>query len=73
MKKDIKITNPDKVLFPKDKIKKIDVINYYIDVCKLMLPYIENRLLSVIRCHESIKKEIFFKNLKIFLFFCLHS
>lgn len=59
--KDIKITNPDKILFPKDKIKKIDVINYYIDVCHLMLPFVKNRLLSVIRCHDDIKKECFFK------------
>lgn len=61
MIKDIKITSPDKVLFPKDKIKKIDVINYYIEVSSLMLPFIENRLLSVIRCHDSIKGECFFK------------
>ena len=54
MTNDIKITNPDKILFPNDKIKKIDVINYYIDVCPLMLPFVENRLLSVIRCHEDI-------------------
>lgn len=61
MTNDIKITNPDKILFPNDKIKKIDVINYYIDVCPLMLPFVENRLLSVIRCHEDITKECFFK------------
>lgn len=59
--KNIKITSPDKILYPKDKIKKIDIINYYIDVCQLMLPFVKNRLLSVIRCHENIKKECFFK------------
>lgn len=59
--KEIKITNPDKILFPKDKITKIDVINYYIEVSKLMLPYVKNRLLSAIRCHDSINGECFFK------------
>ena len=59
--KDIKITSPDKILFPKDKIKKIDVINYYIDVCNLMLPFVENRPLSVIRCHDNINGDCFFK------------
>lgn len=59
--KEIIISNPDKILFPKEKIKKIDVINYYIEISNLMLPYIKNRLLSVIRCHEGINGECFFK------------
>lgn len=58
---DIKITNPDKILFPKQKIKKIDLINYYIDISSLMLPYLKNRPLSVIRCHEGINEDCFFK------------
>lgn len=57
----IKISNPDKILFPKEKITKMDVINYYIEVSNLMLPYIKNRLLSVIRCHDGINGECFFK------------
>lgn len=57
----LKITNPDKTLFPKQKITKLDLINYYVDISKLMLPYVKNRLLSVIRCHDNIEKEIFFK------------
>lgn len=59
--KNLKITNPDKILFPKDKIKKIDLINYYISISSYMLPFVENRLLSVIRCHEGIKGVCFFK------------
>lgn len=58
---EIKITNPDKILFPKQKIKKLDIIKYYIEIAELMLPYVKNRLLSVIRCHENIEKECFFK------------
>ena len=58
---EIKITNPEKILFPKQKIKKMDVINYYIDISKVMLPFVKDRPLSVIRCHEGIKGECFFK------------
>ena len=58
---EIKITNPDKILFPKQKIKKLDIIKYYIEIAELMLPYVKNRLLSVIKCHENIEKECFFK------------
>lgn len=59
--KEIVVTNPNKILFPKQKITKIDLINYYIDIAVYMLPYVSNRLLSVIRCHEDIKSNCFFK------------
>lgn len=60
-KRIVEISNPDKILFPKDKITKLDVINYYVEVSHLMLPYLKNRLLSVIRCHDGVKSECFFK------------
>jgi len=59
--KEIKVTNPDKILYPKDKITKLDVIEYYVAVANYMLPFVKNRLLSVIRCHEGINGECFFK------------
>lgn len=61
MEKQIEITNPDKILYPKDAIKKLDVIKYYVCVSEYMLPYAKNRLLSVIRCHGGIDGECFFK------------
>ncbi len=57
----IAITNPDKLLFPKDKIKKIDVIKYYIEISELILPFVKNRILSVIRCHQGVRGQCFFK------------
>ena len=59
--KQIPITNPNKIVYPKQKIKKIDVINYYIEVGEFMMPFVENRLISVIRCHDTIEGECFFK------------
>lgn len=59
--KKIKITNEDKIIFPKERIKKIDIINYYIEIADIMLPYIQNRLLSVVRCHKGINNECFIK------------
>ncbi len=57
----IQITNPDKIVFPKQNIKKLDVIEYYLEVSELMLPYLKNRPLSAIRCHDGIQGECFFK------------
>lgn len=56
---DIKITNPDKIIC--GDIKKIDLILYYQKIAPLMLPYISNRPLSVIRCHKGFNDACFFK------------
>ena len=61
IKKEINITNPDKIIYPKEKITKIDVIEYYESVSNRMLPFIEKRIISTIRCPEGIKKDKFFK------------
>ena len=72
--KEIKVTSPEKIIYPKDKITKLEVIEYYVSVANYMLPFVRNRLLSVIRCHEGIGGECFFKkhpindkNVKIFM------
>ena len=57
--KDIEITSPDKII---DKnIKKKDIVNYYKKISSRMLPYLENRIISVVRCPDGIKGTIFFK------------
>lgn len=57
---DIEITHPDKIVFLKSKIRKIDLVNYYKDIYLKMKPYLDNRLLSVIRYHIE-KNQKFFK------------
>lgn len=57
----IAITNPQKVLYPRDKISKLDVVRYYVDICDKMLKFVKDRPLSVIRCHQDIDGEKFFK------------
>lgn len=57
----IKISNPNRIVYPKQKITKLDVALYYQSVSKYMMPYLEKRLLSVIRAHQGIKGELFFK------------
>lgn len=58
--KNIEITNPDKLLYP-NGITKMDIVKYYMDIAPLMLPYIKGRPVSVIRCHDGIHGEKFFK------------
>jgi len=52
---DIKISNPDKVIFEDPEITKIDVIRYYEQVAEKMLPYVEGRILSIVRCPKGVE------------------
>jgi len=63
LKKDIsiKITNPDKVIYKNSKITKQDIINYYEKVYVRMAPYLNDRIISTVRCPDGIDGEIFFK------------
>ena len=57
----IKITNPDKLLYPSDNITKMDIVNYYLNIAPEMQKFLNGRVLTAIRCHESIEKELFYK------------
>ncbi len=57
----ITITNPEKLMYPQSKITKMAVVKYYQAVAKRMLPYIEGRIISTIRCPKGIEEESFFK------------
>lgn len=57
----IKITSPDKVIFEDPKITKVDVVQYYEKVSDRMMPYVCNRILSIVRCPKGISQSCFFK------------
>ena len=56
----IDITSPNKIIYPKDKITKLDIINYYNKIKDRAFPFLNNRLISVVRAPENINKEIFY-------------
>ncbi|WP_349267183.1 DNA ligase D [Fluoribacter gormanii] len=49
----IKMTHPDKVVYPEDGITKKDLLNYYESVCEYIMPFIKDRPLSLLRCPEN--------------------
>lgn len=59
--KHVEITHPDKILFPKEKITKQELADYYANVAHLMIPLIKDRPISMKRYPEGIKKEGFFQ------------
>lgn len=57
----IKISSPDKAMFDHPIITKAEVVQYYEKVSERMLPYLSNRILSVVRCPKGISQTCFFK------------
>ena len=57
----IEISSPDKLLFKKPNIKKIEIIKYYQTVSKRMMPYLKNRIISTVRCPDGVDEGAFFK------------
>jgi bifunctional non-homologous end joining protein LigD len=57
----ITITSPDKVIFEDPEITKADVVRYYEKVSERMLPYVRNRILSIVRCPKGISQSCFYK------------
>ena len=60
-KKSIELTNADKILFPNSKIDKKEFIKYYQKIAPIMLPYIQNRLISMNRFPNGINKQMFYQ------------
>jgi bifunctional non-homologous end joining protein LigD len=59
-KTETRITSPDKVLFPRDGITKLGMIEYYDAVADVMLPYMKHHPLAMLRYNGGIDKEKFF-------------
>ena len=57
----VRLSHPDKVLYPEDGITKLDLATYYEQVAKWMLPHVENRLLSLVRCPAGSGQKCFFQ------------
>ena len=58
---DIAISNRDRVIFPGDGYTKGDLADYYAAIAPLMLPFIANRPVSLVRCPQGRAKKCFFQ------------
>ena len=56
-----RITNPDRVIFPGDGITKGQLAAYYRQVGAVMLPWIANRPISLVRCPQGRARQCFFQ------------
>lgn len=57
----VRITHPDRVLYPDAGITKRDVIKHYLSIADLMLPHIADRPLSLVRAPRGVGGETFYQ------------
>lgn len=57
----VRISHPDRVVFPELGITKLDLARHFERVASLMLPHVAARPLSLVRCPEGSGSECFFQ------------
>src|SRR5690554_1008613 len=57
----ITISSPDKIIYPKLKITKLEMVKYYEQIAEKMLPYLKDRPLTLQRFPDGISKDGFYQ------------
>ncbi|MFV0623436.1 DNA ligase D [Sphingomonas sp. ac-8] len=57
----VKISSADRVIFPEDGATKGDLAAYVAQVSPIMLPWVANRPISLVRCPQGRAKQCFFQ------------
>ena len=55
---EVKLSNPDKVLFPDDGITKADLADYYASVADVMVPHTRDRPMNLWRWNKGIAEQV---------------
>ncbi len=58
---DVRLTHPDKILYPDANISKRDLVDYYQAVGEWMLPHVADRPLAIVRCPDGVTGHRFFQ------------
>ncbi|WP_043528112.1 DNA ligase D [Litchfieldella xinjiangensis] len=57
----MRLSHPDRVLFPEQGLTKLDLARYYEDIQDWILPHLARRPLSLVRCPQGRTDECFFQ------------
>ena len=60
-RREVNVSNPDKVFFPKRKLKKIDLVNYYLDVAPHVLNHVQRRPMQMKRYPDGVDGFFFYQ------------
>jgi bifunctional non-homologous end joining protein LigD len=56
----VRLTHPDRVLFPGDRVTKGDLASYYVDVAPALIPHLRNRPFTLKRYPYGIRGQAYF-------------
>jgi bifunctional non-homologous end joining protein LigD len=57
----VRLTHPEKILYPDGQITKLELAQYYHDIADWMLPHLSHRPVVLVRCPEGQGKENFYQ------------
>jgi bifunctional non-homologous end joining protein LigD len=57
----VRLTHPDRVYYPDLGFTKLDLALYYVTIADVVLPYLEGRPLTLVRCPDGIGGETFYQ------------
>ncbi len=57
----VRLTNPDRVLYPDNGVTKLDLVHYYTAIADWVLPHLAHRPLSLLRCPDGLESPCFFQ------------
>jgi bifunctional non-homologous end joining protein LigD len=60
----VRLTHPEKVLDASSGVTKRDLAEYYLAIADVMLPYVADRPLTIVRCPEGSGKQCFYQKHK---------
>jgi bifunctional non-homologous end joining protein LigD len=57
----VRLSNPDKILYPDQGITKAELADYYLAVTDWMLPHVAHRPVTMVRCPTGAEKKCFYQ------------
>ena len=57
----VRLTHPERVLYPKPRVTKLDLARYYAAVADAMLPHLAGRPTTLVRCPDGITGTCFYQ------------
>jgi len=57
----VKLTHPDRVLYPEQDITKLELAEYYEQTAEWILSHASHRMLTLVRCPQGRQKQCFFQ------------
>jgi bifunctional non-homologous end joining protein LigD len=57
----VRLTHPDRIYYPDLGFTKLDLALYYVSIADVVLPYLEGRPLTLVRCPDGTSGETFYQ------------